>query len=73
MAEEIHHIWVSGKVQGVYYRNNTVDAAKKIGGIKGWCRNLNDGRVEVIAKGPPEKLAKLHGIFPFQAQHTCTF
>ena len=58
-SEETHHIWISGLVQGVYYRNNTVNTANKLG-LSGWCRNLSDTRVEVIVKGPVDKLAELH-------------
>jgi acylphosphatase len=49
------HIYVSGKVQGVFFRDNTVEVAKKLG-ITGWVRNLNDGRVEIVAEGSKEKL-----------------
>ena len=58
-TEEIHHIWISGKVQGVYFRNNTCDTANGLG-LAGWCRNLEDTRVEVVAKGPSSKLFELH-------------
>lgn len=42
-----YHILVSGKVQGVGFRAFTQRQAKRIG-AKGWVRNLNDGRVEVL-------------------------
>jgi acylphosphatase len=45
------HVFVSGKVQGVYYRANTRDTAREHG-IDGWVRNLDDGRVEAIFEGP---------------------
>lgn len=44
------HAWVRGKVQGVWFRKNTLLEANKLGGITGWCKNLPDGRVEVIAE-----------------------
>jgi acylphosphatase len=44
------HILVSGKVQGVYYRQNTVQKAQELG-IVGWVRNLSDGRVESVMEG----------------------
>lgn len=49
---------VSGKVQGVYYRGSTAAEAKRLG-IAGWARNLPDGRVEVVACGDAEAVAKL--------------
>ncbi len=49
------HIFVSGQVQGVGYRAFTIHIARKMN-IKGWTRNLSDGRVEVVAQGPKEKI-----------------
>lgn len=43
--------WVSGRVQGVYYRGATATRARQMG-ISGYARNLPDGRVEVLAQGP---------------------
>ncbi len=42
--------WVSGRVQGVYYRGTAVSRARE-SGISGYARNLPDGRVEVLAQG----------------------
>jgi acylphosphatase len=42
--------WVSGRVQGVFYRGTTVARARQMG-ISGYARNLPDGRVEVLAQG----------------------
>ena len=44
------HVYVSGKVQGVYYRANTREKAREVG-IDGWVRNLDDGRVEAVFEG----------------------
>ncbi|MCD6547586.1 MAG: acylphosphatase [Nanoarchaeota archaeon] len=49
------HIFVSGRVQGVFFRANAVNVAKTLG-IKGWVRNRKDGRVEIVAEGEDEKL-----------------
>ncbi|OLC55592.1 MAG: hypothetical protein AUH92_01825 [Acidobacteria bacterium 13_1_40CM_4_69_4] len=49
---------VSGVVQGVGYRFFAVRAARGLG-IRGFTRNLPDGRVEVVAQGPPEALRLL--------------
>lgn len=44
------HVFVSGRVQGVAFRWVTSDVAHNLG-VKGWARNLRDGRVEVVAEG----------------------
>ncbi|MBI1377750.1 MAG: acylphosphatase [Frankiales bacterium] len=45
--------WVSGRVQGVGFRWWTRARALELG-LTGWARNLDDGRVEVVAEGPVE-------------------
>ncbi|WP_247729338.1 acylphosphatase [Halovivax limisalsi] len=45
------HVFVSGTVQGVYYRANTRDTAREAG-VDGWVKNLDDGRVEAVFEGP---------------------
>jgi acylphosphatase len=42
--------FVSGRVQGVFYRATCVRMAESLG-LKGFARNLTDGRVEVLACG----------------------
>ena len=44
------HIYISGKVQGVFFRACTRDKARELG-LKGWVKNLMDGRVEAIFEG----------------------
>lgn len=57
------HIFISGRVQGVFYRDFTRKCAMLLD-VRGWARNLPDGRVEIIAEGnehdTKEFLAKLH-------------
>jgi len=50
--------WVSGKVQGVFFRASTREQALRLG-LSGRARNLADGRVEVIAAGDGQSLEKL--------------
>ncbi len=47
------HVFVSGKVQGVFYRDGTRQEAQRRG-VGGWVRNLRDGRVEAVFEGPGE-------------------
>jgi acylphosphatase len=51
-------IFVSGRVQGVSYRDWVVRTAQRAGLI-GWVRNLRDGRVEIMADGDEEAVAQL--------------
>jgi len=52
------HVWVSGRVQGVCFR----DFAERWGsmlGLTGWVRNLWDRRVEIVAEGDKAGLERL--------------
>ena len=51
-------VFVSGRVQGVYYRANTREAATERG-VDGWVRNLADGRVEAVFEGPERAVEDL--------------
>ena len=43
-------MFVSGRVQGVYFRQSTLIEAQNLG-VNGWVRNLMDGRVEAVFEG----------------------
>ncbi len=51
---------VSGKVQGVFFRASTRQQATTLG-LKGYVRNLPDGRVEVVACGENAAVSQLKG------------
>jgi acylphosphatase len=51
---------VSGRVQGVSFRASTWEQASRLG-LRGYVRNLDDGRVEVVAAGADEALDALAG------------
>ena len=53
--------FVRGRVQGVGYRFFAQRAAAELR-LTGWVRNLDDGRVEVYAAGPEEKLSEFAGL-----------
>lgn len=44
------HVFISGQVQGVNFRANARDQARKVS-VEGWVRNLRDGRVEAVFEG----------------------
>ncbi|MDE1769738.1 MAG: acylphosphatase [Thaumarchaeota archaeon] len=44
------HLLISGRVQGVYFRQGTMETAEK-NNVLGWVRNLPDNRVESILEG----------------------
>lgn len=51
------HYYISGQVQGVYYRHFTKQYADSLS-LTGWVRNLPDNRVEVLACGDKWSLKK---------------
>ena len=53
--ESARRFFVAGRVQGVGYRYFVQELAQELG-LRGYVRNLRDGRVEVLAIGSPETL-----------------
>ena len=58
MAKARVHLEIRGRVQGVFYRAETVDHGVALD-LRGWVRNRRDGSVEVVAEGEKEKLEQL--------------
>ncbi len=49
---------VSGRVQGVYFRDSCQQMARRLG-VSGSVRNRDDGRVEAVMEGPEEAVDQL--------------
>ena len=45
------HVWVKGRVQGVGFRAHVEYAARQVGGVTGWVRNVGYDTVEAVAEG----------------------
>ena len=58
MVQKRIHIFVTGRVQGVFFRQSTKVMAIK-NNVKGWVRNLDDGRVEIIGEGEIQDIEHL--------------
>lgn len=58
MQEITRHLLVVGRVQGVGYRQSMVRKAASLQ-IRGWVRNLVDGRVEAVVQGTPDAVAAI--------------
>ncbi|MFQ6105886.1 MAG: acylphosphatase [Candidatus Hydrothermarchaeaceae archaeon] len=52
------HVYISGRVQGVFFRSHTRDMAVKLG-LRGWVKNLWDGRVEAVFEGEKDKVEEM--------------
>lgn len=51
-------LYITGTVQGVFFRDFIKQNAEKIG-VKGFIRNLEDGRVEIFIEGNPDEVHKM--------------
>jgi len=49
---------ISGRVQGVWFREATRIEAERIG-VSGWVRNCPDGSVEAVLEGPPDAVREM--------------
>ncbi len=58
MGKERVHVFVEGVVQGVFFRATTKKKALSFN-VKGWVRNIEDGRVEAVFEGESEDVKKI--------------
>ena len=58
MSNQRIRLFVTGKVQGVFFRQALKVMAKK-NNVFGWVKNLKDGRVEAVLEGDEEKVSRL--------------
>ncbi len=58
MTKRRVRVFIRGRVQGVFFRAYTRDAAIKEG-LMGWVRNLSDGRVEALFEGDADKVERM--------------
>ena len=52
------HVYISGRVQGVFFRAKTQSTAKSFN-LAGWARNMADGRVEAVFEGDDADIDKM--------------
>lgn len=60
MQQQARRWFISGRVQGVGFRYHVQRRAEEIG-VRGYAKNLEDGRVEVYAAGTPAQISELRG------------
>lgn len=49
------HLYISGKVQGVFFRHNTMKKAHELG-LVGWVMNRPDKKVETVFEGDDQQV-----------------
>ncbi len=52
------HLWIGGRVQGVFFRSTTSQKAQRLG-VYGWVKNCPDRRVEAVLEGERAAVEKL--------------
>lgn len=51
-------LFITGSVQGIFFRQFVKDKADKLG-VKGYVRNLEDGRVEIFIEGNKDNVEQM--------------
>jgi acylphosphatase len=52
------HVYVSGQVQGVFFRDTCARQAHQLG-VTGWVRNRRDGLVEAVFEGETDAVERM--------------
>lgn len=52
------HVYISGSVQGVFFRDSTRQKANELD-LNGWVKNMSDGRVEALFEGPSDAVQEM--------------
>lgn len=52
------HVYISGNVQGVFFRDSTRQKANELD-LNGWVKNTSDGRVEALFEGPSDAVQEM--------------
>ena len=60
MANKRVHLFIKGRVQGVFFRAAAQREARRLG-ITGWVKNRNDGSVEIVAEGEEDSIKEIVG------------
>lgn len=58
MQQQVKHLILSGRVQGVGFRHFTTQQANELG-IRGWVKNLPDGRLETVIAGTKKDVEEM--------------
>lgn len=58
MRKKRVHVFISGRVQGVFFRYTSKELADQLG-VTGWIKNLPDGRVEAVVEGEEDKVEEM--------------
>jgi len=58
MAKVRAHLFITGRVQGVFFRASTQEEAQRHG-LTGWAKNLHDGRVEAVFEGEEKNVTSM--------------
>ena len=62
-------IYITGVVQGVFFRKFLEKNAKEMG-LKGFCRNLDDGRVEIVIEGADKNVNEMAELCKKGSRHS---